>query len=366
MEEKKSLLFNPRWKLTPKIMSCLLKIELVKEKVISLPLTPTVLSSLRESARLYTTHYSTMIEGNRLELHQIDTILKNEGHFPGRERDEREVLGYYAALSQVEKWAAQRIPITENLILSLHALVMSDGKMDVAPTPYRNGQNMIRDGKTRSIVYLPPEAHDVPELMKNLLIWVKENNDLACPIVASIVHYQFATIHPYYDGNGRVARLLTTLILHAGGFGLKGIYSLEEYYTHNLMGYYNAISIGPSHNYYLGRATADITPWIEYFIEGMLVSFEKVLTQLQKTGEKNLPDRAAEMRILDPKQRKALQLFQKFSVITAAQIGKFFDFKPSTSAQLCKKWVSKGFLEIVNPSNKARSYRLGEGYKELV
>ena len=100
----------------------------------------------------------------------------------------------------------------------------------------------------------------------------------ACHVrfVAGIAHYQFATIHPYYDGNGRTARLLTTLILHLGGYDLKGLYSLEEYYARNLGAYYEALAIGSSHNYYQGRAEADITPWLEYFCEGVAESFENV------------------------------------------------------------------------------------------
>lgn len=64
---------------------------------------------------------------------------------------------------------------------------------------------------------------------------------------------QFATIHPYFDGNGRTARLLTTLLLHRAGYGLKGIYSLEKYYTRDLEAYHAALTVGPSHNYYMGR-----------------------------------------------------------------------------------------------------------------
>jgi Fic family protein len=94
------------------------------------------------------------------------------------------------------------------------------------------------DATTGAIVYMPPEAKDVPSLMRAMLRWVHEAQDVPCPIVAGIAHYQFATIHPYYDGNGRTARLLTTLILHLGGYDLKGLYSLEEYYARNLGAYY--------------------------------------------------------------------------------------------------------------------------------
>ena len=83
--------------------------------------------------------------------------------------------------------------------------------------------------------------------MKGLVKWIGASSELACPIVAAIAHYQFATIHPYYDGNGITARLLTTLILHLGGYDLKGLYSLEEYYAKNLGAYYEAISVGDSH-----------------------------------------------------------------------------------------------------------------------
>src|SRR3990167_8439288 len=176
--------FKPNYTITPKIMKCLMRIESAKEKVFHLPLTATVLSSLRETARLYTTHYSTMIEGNRLDPNQIEVVLKHEGHFPGRERDEHEVKGYYTALTQVEKWAAQGTPITEKMIQTLHALVMANGKINTKPTKYRDGQNVIRDGRTRAIVYMPPEAKDVKGLMSGMITWMNKNIDLPCVTIS--------------------------------------------------------------------------------------------------------------------------------------------------------------------------------------
>ncbi|MBS0621994.1 MAG: Fic family protein [Verrucomicrobia bacterium] len=358
--------FEPNYTITPKIMSGLMRIETAKEKVLHLPLTPTVLRSLRETARLYTTHYSTMIEGNRLDPEQIEVILKHEGHFPGRERDEHEVKGYYAALAQVEQWAAAGTTVSEKMIQTLHALVMANGKMKVKPTPYRDGQNVIRDGRTRTIVYMPPEAKDVSGLMKGMVQWIGKSGELPCPIVAGISHYQFATIHPYYDGNGRTARLLTTLILHLGGYDLKGLYSLEEYYARHLGAYYEAINIGDSHNYYRGRAEADITKWIEYFIEGMATAFEAVLGRMAAADAEGASDQSAILRKLDPRQRKVLELFQEFETLTSRQIGELFGFKPRTSAALCATWVDNGFLNIVDPSNRGRKYNLSKQYQELV
>lgn len=358
--------FKPIYRITSNIAKYLMRIEAVKEKVALLPVNPTVLASLRETAKLYTTHYSTMIEGNQLKLKEIKEVVQLKGHFPGRERDEHEVKGYYAALSQLEYYVLQDHPITEKVIQNLHALVMSDGRSRVKPTNYRDGQNVIKDSSTGIIVYMPPESKDVPKLIQNLVAWIKESEELPYPIIASIVHYQFATIHPYYDGNGRTSRLLTTLILHLGGYDLKGLYSLEEYYAKNLLGYYRAISIGPSHNYYFGRAESDITDWIEYFTEGMAFAFEKVVSQMIVSNEKGEKDHSALIRALNPKQRKTLELFGEFEIVTAKQIGGLFGYQSRTNAALCKKWVECQFLEIVDHSNKARTYRLASLYNCLI
>lgn len=358
--------FKPVYTINATIAKHLMSIEAAKEKVAMLPVNPTVLASLRETAKLYTTHYSTTIEGNQLNPQEIQEVIQLKGHFPGRERDEQEVKGYYAALAQLEQYAAQGVSVTEKIIQTLHALIMSDGRTRVKPTPYRDGQNVIKDGGTGTIVYMPPEFKDVAGLMRNLVFWIKENAELPCPIVAGIAHYQLATIHPYYDGNGRTARLLTTLILHLGGYDLKGLYSLEEYYAKNLLGYYRAISVGPSHNYYLGRTESDITDWVEYFTAGMAFAFEKVVSQMIASNEKGEKDHSALMRSLDPKQRKSLELFRAYDVVTSKQVGDLFGFQPRTNAALCKKWVEAGFLAIVDPSLKARKYSLAKKYKELL
>ena len=228
--------FEPKFTITPRIASGLMRIEAAKQVVEHLPITPSVLASLRESSRLFSTHYSTMIEGNRLTQEQVTQVIVKQERFPGRDRDEREVLGYYAALAKAEQLAAGAIDVTEHHVQTLHALVMAGGSSKVKPSVYRDGQNVIRDSRSRAIVYMPPEAKDVPRLMADMVAWIKDSEvqGLPCPIRAGMAHYQFATIHPYFDGNGRTARLLTTLILHLGGYGLKGLYSLEEYYARNL------------------------------------------------------------------------------------------------------------------------------------
>ena len=191
--------FIPKFTIISRVARALMRIEAAREAVGHLPITPSVLATLRETARLFSTHYSTMIEGNRLTQDQVSKVIEKQQHFPGRDRDEKEVLGYYAALDKTEQFAAVRGPVTELHIQALHALVMAGGHKRVKPSPYRDGQNVIRDSRSGGIVYMPPEAKDVPEMMRALTAWIKaaEPEGLPCPIRAGIAHYQFATIHPY-------------------------------------------------------------------------------------------------------------------------------------------------------------------------
>ena len=344
-----------------------MRIEAARQAIQDLPINPSVLATLRETARLFSTHYSTMIEGNRLTQEQVLKVIENQAHFAGKERDEKEVLGYYAALEKAEQVAASRAPISEVHVQTLHALVLGEGRKKLKPTPYRNGQNVIRDSRTRGIVYMPPEAKDVPGLMKAMIAWLKASEDgLPCPIRAGIAHYQFATIHPYYDGNGRTARLLTTLVLHLGGYDLKGLYSLEEYYARDLGAYYKALSVGPSHNYYDGRAEADITGWVEYFCGGMADAFESVKRRAQEAARTGAPDQSGALRRLDPRQRRALELFRDSNVIRSRDVEALFGISQRAARNLLAAWVGDGFVMITDAAKKTRKYGLQAEFRALL
>ena len=360
--------FTPKFTITAKVARCLMRIEAAKQAVQDLPITPSVLATLRETARLFSTHYSTMIEGNLLTQEQVSKVIENKQHFAGRERDEKEVLGYYVALEKLEQLSASQSAVTEARVQTLHALVMAEGHKKVKATSYRDGQNVIRDSRSRGIVYMPPEAKDVPKLMAEMVTRVasSEREELPCPIRAGIAHYEFATIHPYYDGNGRTARLLTTLILHLGGYDLKGLYSLEEYYARNLGAYYDALTIGPSHNYYDGRAEADITKWVEYFCAGMADSFESVKRRAQEAAGSGAQDRSTALRRLDPRQRKALELFRDSNTITSRDIASLFAISARAARNLLSAWVENGFLVVTDPAKRSRKYELATDFQAIL
>jgi len=358
--------FDPKYTITPEITQALLEIERHKEAINILPITSDLIASLRETARLMSTHYSTQIEGNVLSPREVkEVIQENKGGFPGRERDEREVRNYFRALEYVESQIKEGTALSEKLIRTIHSLVLIGSKK---LTPYREGQNFIKDSITRKIVYMPPEAKDVATMMKSLVSWTKKTmkeQKIPAPIIAGLVHYQFATIHPYYDGNGRTARLLTTFVLHKTGYGLKGIYSLEEYYAKNLQGYYQALDVGTGHNYYFGRAEADITPFLNYFAGGMAISFSRVRLQAERQDEQS-PENTEQLRELSPQQRQVLSLFKRSKEVNIHRIAEHLGISQRSAHDLVKKWMTKAFIQVINPSRRARSYGLTEKWENII
>ena len=360
-------MWKPAYTISSKIAKALMEIEAAKTVVEHTPLSPAIEAELRHKARVRSTHYSTRIEGNRLTLKEAQEIVeKKKGSFHGRERDVSEVRNYWDALLKVEDWAAKKVEFSEDLIKSLHALV-EKGKR-AKPTPYRTEQNVIRDSASGGIVYLPPEAKDVSDLMAAMVRWVRhaERKNIPVPIIAALVHYQFVTIHPYYDGNGRTARLLATYILQRDGYGLHGFFSMEEHHARDLEDYYNSLSVHHHHNYYHGRMDADLTSWLAYFISLLARVFTKAKDETLAYVKNGIAQEPENLRKLDHRARTVLSLFAKKDRITAWDIADVLGLSNRMVRILLTTWVSEGWLFVADASNKSRAYTLSASYRQFV
>jgi len=359
--------WRPRYEISASIAKSLMAIEASRTVVDSTPISPADEAELRYNARLRSTHFSTRIEGNRLTLKQAEQIItRKKPGFHGRERDVNEVRNCWDALLKVEGWAAQRLELSEDLIRRLHALV-EKGKR-AKPTPYRDGQNVIRDSRSGGIVYLPPESGDVPGLMSSMVGWAIKamRQNVPVPIIAALVHYQFVTIHPYYDGNGRTARLLATFILQRDGYGLHGYFSMEEHHARDLMVYYRSLAVHDHHNYCFGRAEADLTPWVSYFVTLLSQVFATAKDEALTRARRGVPEVPQELRGLDHRARVVLGLFGKRDQIAARDISQALGLSDRMVRLLALEWVKDGWLVVVDSSNRARAYGLSAKYRQFV
>lgn len=310
-----NLKFKPSFQITSKIARNLMQIEALRERIQHLTLAPELLSELSKMIKLLRVRYSTMIEGGH-SLSSVDSISTSKVSFSTL--NEQAAKGYYAALTQVEKWIAEEAPCHEKMILKLYELAIESDSPNKSIS-YREGQSLIYNTRTKAIVYMPPEAKEIAGLVKALVNWIKENEEIPSPIVAAIANYQLTSIHPFYAGNGRVARLLATLILGLNKYDLRGLYVLEEYYVNNLNAYFEALSVSPLYSY-CGLEECNITPWIQYFVEGLAFSYENVLKRASSLDDKMIE--SLWQNNFDAKQLKAISLFQEFVTIKASDLSK--------------------------------------------
>jgi Fic family protein len=359
--------WHPAYTLTPAIVRALMEIEAAKTVVAHTPLPPDAAAELRHRARLRSAHFSTRIEGNRLSLAEATHVIEQpRAAIAGRERDVSEVRNYWNALLWVEAQARQNVRFTETLIRKIHAIVERGTR--AKPTPWRDGQNVIRNSSTGGIVYMPPQARDVPELMRDLVAWVNDagREGLPTPVIAALAHYQFVTIHPYYDGNGRTARLLATFLLHRGSYSLNGFLALEEQHARDLQRYYDALATHPHHNYYEGRAEADLTAWVEYFVRLLAGVFEMVKKEALQASERGAQPGADALQALDHRARIIIGLLGRRERITSADVAEALGLSVRMARMLVAEWVKQGWLVVDDPSNRNRAYRLSASYRQLI
>ena len=175
----------------------------------------------------------------------------------------------------------------------------------------------------------------------------EEYNDIPIPIKTGILAYQFVTIYPFWDGNGRCARLLATFILKSYGYDLKGFYVLEEFYDKNITLYYHSLQMGLHHNFYFGRNEADITEWLEYFISIMATTFEVVGNRVKEIYE-NSKEEINILDTLDKRERWVANYIVTNGKIKAKDIANHFKINLDTANNWVKKWIENGFLERYN------------------
>lgn len=343
------------YKITPTIANALMRIERLKERIQLLP--QENLTYLIEKARVEHVTYSSLLDGNRFTLEQVAQLLHSDK--PALNTGEREIRYCSAAVKQVEIWTDSGAEVNERTIPILHSLLIGQG----------NGEyRQLHDRLNETIAaYLPTEATAVPGLINSLIAWLKESSHLPCPIVAAIAQCRLLSIHPYYEANGRIARLLSMYILHAGGYGLSGCYALEGEYAQNPGDYYTATTINFTRSSIaIDQMQAEITPWLDYFTQQMAISLEKIWEQAAHLKKADQKEQHQQFRQLDPKQRHALALFNEYEVVTAGQIGALFGYKVRTTSALCKKWAEIGFLQVIDFSKKGRKYKLGPAYQDLL
>lgn len=342
-------MFVPKYSISPEVFGAISEITEVKVIVERSRVLPLNELQLKREAMIRMVHTSTSIEGNPLEEYQVDKVLSGMS-VAADDKSIIEVKNYQTALKEVEKLADEGKSLDEKTILILHSLAMKGLLPAEKIGKYRPGPIYIvddlGDGKEK-LRYRGPAATELKKLVKELLDWLKKaDKDKLHPILkAGIFHTQFVHIHPFSDGNGRVTRLLTNLLLYKDNWDFRKVIVLEEFYNKNRQDYYNALAYGWEQEY---RGGADLTDWLEYFMAGFLVESRKVAQKIQSIGLSKSHDKASTI-YLDPQEIKIMDYLATAKQFKSEDIMKLLNIAKRTAQLKLKGLVEK---ELIKPQGK--------------
>jgi len=249
-------------------------------------LKPEILSSLQHVATIESIGSSTRIEGVKLTDSEIEKLLKDLQQPSFASRDEEEVAGYSEVMNMVFD-SFKDIEITENNIKQLHKVLLQYSSKDERHRgEYKKFSNNVeafdRDGVSVGVIFETATPFETPGLIKELVEWTADNlkkKDLHPVIVIAIFVVHFLAIHPFQDGNGRLSRILTTLLLLKTDYEYIPYSSLEKVVEENKADYYLALRKTQSD---LGNS---MVVWIEFFLEMLKKQKDNLYAKLEKEHE---------------------------------------------------------------------------------
>ncbi|MFH0864367.1 MAG: Fic family protein [Candidatus Gottesmanbacteria bacterium] len=344
-------MYNPHYNITNKILKNIGTIEGAREIIMNAPLVPAWEKKFRDEAILRTVHYGTHIEGNELNISEAAQVLEGK-EIVGRERDVQEVINYRQVLNFIDNFINS---IDENTIKTIHRFTTDKILSSSECGQYRNKQVVVKNSSTQEIVFRPPPAVEIPYQVEDFLDWLTSEKDIHPVLKAGITHYELVRIHPFLDGNGRVARALATLVLVKDGYDIKKFFSLEEHYDQDAQRYYDALqSVKPDESY-------DLTEWLTYFTEGLAIELNRIKEKVQGLSvDLKLKEKIGGTQIaLTERQMKIVDYIQKVGFLQNKQFDELFPMiSEDTILRDLKELLEKSIIKKEG-STKAAKYVLG-------
>lgn len=300
-------MYTPAFQITNKILKYIGEIEAAKEIIVHAPLLPYWEKKFQDEAILRTTHYGTHIEGNELSLSQVQKVLDGE-RIVARDRDVQEVINYRRVVDYIGKKKGS--VIDGDTIFELHKIVVEKILDEGLGGKFREKEVVIRNSITGEVSFRPPRAVEVEWQVRDLVEFIKEEKELHPVLKAGIVHYEFVRIHPFLDGNGRVGRALSMLVLFRDEYDVREFFSIEEHFDRNPDEYYGALQSVAKNN-------GDVTVWLEYFTQCLAVELSKIKEKIENISiDTNLKRKLGGTPVmLSERQLKIIEYIQEIGYI---------------------------------------------------
>jgi len=350
--------FSPRYTITEKILSNISRIMAGREVIERARIIPKWELKLQKEARVHNAHSSTGIEGNPLTLEQVKDLADHKD-VVATEKDKKEVSNYLEAIDATPRYA-EKAKLDIAAFLEIHKTITAGTlKNDKDCGAFRDrqvfvGRRVLNGTGLKEIVeYMPPPTNDVPRLVKEFLDWLDSDaaKKINAVLLAGIAHYEAARIHPFIDGNGRAARLLASLVLYRNGFDHRRFFALDDYYDEGRQAYYAALKTAQQNN-------GDITKWLEYFTEGVLISVNRIKEFIERL-ELTPREADSEQIELTAKQIRILGKIKEKGRIANKDLRAMFPVSRQAVLREISKLIDAGIIELVGKGRGAY-YRVKE------
>lgn len=322
---------------------------------------------IRRQVMAAVVHYSTAIEGNILTRDQVESIIAGEA-IEVPEKDRTEALNYYRAM----RWSQTRSQdpgwrLSHETILTLHFMVGTDLGSDYEPLgQYRQGQNTVQDKRTGETIYWPPRPAEVQDLMSEFVEYVRQRSEKETDpyIVNALAHLNFVAIHPFSDGNGRVGRLLCSLLMMREGYKAQAFWSLEQFLGEHatMYGAVLAETLGPR-----WRPDAIVaTGWIEWYLDAVAAQVtlaeERLRLSMAQFSAVIAGMTSGDLAVGEPKQLGRIiipvWLAATGGTVTRRQLARYLDVSDETLTRDLRKLCEAEYL-VRDGKGRGSLYRPG-------
>lgn len=323
-------MLNPKFTLTPKLLTNLTEIERYYGQLEGIRIPQQLQLNLEKTNLIQSSYASNSIEGNPLSIGEVTNLILND-RVPSN-RSEKEILNYFSILKQLDKKKTE--PFNISLVHNVHKELLT-GVDDRIKGQIRNVPIVVGRRKIdrQILVKHNPPFHDriaIENALNDLINWTLSTQD--SPILsAGIFHHEFVYLHPFEDGNGRVCRLLTALILLSHNYQINKYFVLDDYYDIDRDLYSDSL-----HSADLG----DKTTWLEYFTDGVKYSLQSALGRVQE----GLTKLSLDIRP-SPREQQAFEIAKQYKEITSSDLVRELNISRQQAFNLLKSLSEKGFLD---------------------
>jgi Fic family protein len=368
-------MYQPKFTISNDILKNIGLIEAAREVIENAPLIPSYEKSFQDEALVRTVHFGTHLEGNELSLEEARKLLEGPAvakAMAGEGRDVQEVINYRRVMEYIGRIGTEDREGTEDRgeaegtesrytkeqLLKIHALTVERILPKDRQGKIREVAVVAKNSQTGRVVFRYPPAVEVPYHLDDFFAWLNSPSGRRIhPVLrAGITHYVLAAIHPFVEGNGRVARAFATLILFSESYDLRRLFSLEEYFDREAEGYFAVLQKTSNQNQDISQR--DLTEWLEFFTRGLASELVKVKERVKRLSfDGRLKEKLGRQVVLSDRQIRLMEYLEGAGEVTVPAAKEILPMvSEDTILRDLKDLMKKGIIKKKGKTKGTRYY----------